>query len=87
MRIILSAASYARQRSAVLCVVSVVFVWSCVFWGILKLTATLSPESLWLPFQTVSALHLLARASARGLSPPAPAPSLFLRGLRFTDVS
>ena len=79
VRVVLSVASYTRQRSAVLWVVSVVFVWSCVFWGILKLTATLSPESLWLPFQTASGVHLLARAGARGLCQPRP-PSPFSFG-------
>ena len=72
VRVVLSAASYTRQRSAVLWVVSVVFIWSCVFWGILKLTATLSPESLWLPFQTSSGVHLLARTGAQGLCHPRP---------------
>ena len=72
VRVVLSAATYTRQCSAVLWVGSVLFVWSCVFWGILKLTAALSPESLLLPFQTASWVHLLVYAGARGLCHPRP---------------
>ena len=63
-----------KQCSAVLWVGSVVFVWSCVFWGILKLTAALSPDLLLLPFQTASWVHLLVHAGARGLCHPRPPP-------------